>query len=484
MKFKKIVSLATCVATVSTMLVGCGSNSGNSSTATSGGKDEKPTELVWYCIGNEPNDLTDVQAKINEYLLEKMNATVNMKFSGFGDYSQKISMVINSGEDYDIAFTCSWACDYIGNARKGAFLDLSEYLDTTLKETYEAVDKRFWDGAEIDGKIYAVPTQKEIAAAPMWRFTKEYVDKYNIPYEDIHSLEDLEPWLKLIKENEPDVVPLYIAKGTRTPQLFDEIVEPVGVAFDDESLTVKNLYETDFLKSQLEIMRRFFELGYINGDAATTDGDESVKRFVDKADGQPYADRLWSENLKYEVVTSNVTDAYITNGSTTGSMMAVSANSKNKEKAIEFLNLLNTDEYLKNLVVYGIEGVHYEKVGDKTIKYTEKHADYDVAHFAFGNLFINYVLEGEPETKWDDFQKFNDESIASEALGFKFDISNVTNELAAISNVLSEFKFALYSGSVDIDEYLDKMNTKLKEQGLQKVIDEMQTQIDAWKAEN
>lgn len=63
MKFKKIVSLATCVATVSTMLVGCGSNSGNSSTATSGGKDEKPTELVWYCIGNEPNDLTDVQAK-------------------------------------------------------------------------------------------------------------------------------------------------------------------------------------------------------------------------------------------------------------------------------------------------------------------------------------------------------------------------------------------------------------------------------------
>ena len=243
MKFKKIVYLATCVATVSTMLVGCGSNSGNSSTATSGGKDEKPTELVWYCIGNEPNDLTDVQAKINEYLLEKMNATVNMKFSGFGDYSQKISMVINSGEDYDIAFTCSWAGDYIGNARKGAFLDLSEYLDTTLKETYEAVDKRFWDGAEIDGKIYAVPTQKEIAAAPMWRFTKEYVDKYNIPYEDIHSLEDLEPWLKLIKENEPDVVPLYIAKGTRTPQLFDEIVEPVGVAFDDESLTVKNLYE-------------------------------------------------------------------------------------------------------------------------------------------------------------------------------------------------------------------------------------------------
>ena len=199
--------------------------------------------------------------------------------------------------------------------------------------------------------------------------------------------------------------------------------------------------------------------------------------------GQPYADRLWSEQAGYEIVTSKVTDAYITNGSTTGSMMAISSNSKNKEKAIEFLNLLNSDEYLKNLVVYGVEGIHYEKIGDKTIKYTDKHADYDIAAFAFGNLFINYVLEGEPETKWDEFQAFNDESIASVALGFKFDTSNVTNELAAITNVLEEFKYALFSGSVDVDEYLNKMNTKLKEQGLDKVMEEMQTQIDEWKAE-
>ena len=74
MKFKKILSLATCVATVATMLVGCGSNSGtagSNSTTTSGGKEEKPTELVWYCIGNEPKDLSIVQEKINEYLLEK-----------------------------------------------------------------------------------------------------------------------------------------------------------------------------------------------------------------------------------------------------------------------------------------------------------------------------------------------------------------------------------------------------------------------------
>jgi len=49
---------------------------------------------------------------------------------------------------------------------------------------------------KIDGKTYAVPNQKEIGVAPMWVFTKEYVDKYNIPYQDIHTLEDLVAMVK------------------------------------------------------------------------------------------------------------------------------------------------------------------------------------------------------------------------------------------------------------------------------------------------
>ncbi len=42
----------------------------------------------------------------------------------------------------------------------------------------------------------------------------------------------------------------------------------------------------------------------------------------------------------------------------------------------------------------------------------------------------------------------------------------------------------LYSGSVDVDEYLTKLNNKLKEQGIDKVINEMQSQLDAWKSNN
>lgn len=475
MKIKKLIALAT------TALVGASIFAGCSSTATS--KKSDVVTLKWYTIGAEPKDLQLVEDEANKYLEEKIGVNIDMNFIDYGDYSQKLGVIINSGEAYDLAFTCSWAGDYLGNARKGAFLDLTPYLDNIGSEMKEAIDDRFWSGAEVDGGIYAVPNQKEICTAPMWVFTKEYVDKYNIPYTELHSLEDLEPWLKLIKENEPDVTPLYITKGFSAPQYFEQLVDPVGIEYEDDSLVVKNMFETDKMKSTLETLRKYYQAGYINADSATAQDDKSVKRFVTKGDGQPYAEVLWSKDLKYDVVASQITDSYITNASTTGSMIAVSKNSKNPDKAVEFLNLLNTDEYIRNLLNYGIEGTHYESVNDKQIKLTDKASDYSVGYYTLGNLFITKVLDNEPETKWDEFQEFNDAAKESAVLGFKFDTSKVTNEIAAINNVLEEFKSTIYSGSVDVDEYLDKLNKKLKDQGIDRVIEEMQTQLDAWLAE-
>ncbi|MGG7079355.1 ABC transporter substrate-binding protein [Clostridium sardiniense] len=480
MKFKKIVALAACaVLTTTTILTGCGK-----STATSG-KNGDVTTLTWYSIGGEPKDLKMVQDKANEYLEEKINVNLDMKFIDFGDYNQKMSVVINSGEDYDLAFTCSWAGDYLGNARKGAFLELDPYLDNQGKEMKAEIDQRFWDGAKIDGKTYAIPNQKELGVAPSWVFTKEYVDKYNIPYQDIHTLEDLEPWLKLIKEKEPNVTPLYITKGFSFTTFFDQLVDPVGIDLNDKDLKIQNMFETPEMKKALETLRKYYKAGYINTDSATAQDDKAQKRFVTKADGQPYADSIWSKNLKYPVVSSTITDTWITNGSTTGSMIAVSKNSKNPEKAVEFLNLLNTDEYLRNLINYGIEDTHYKKTGDNTIELINPDEKrYDVPYFAMGNLFKTYAVGDEPGTKWKEFEAFNDAAKVSPILGFKFDPSKVSTEIAAVNNVLEEFKATIYSGSVDVDEYLGKLNAKLKEQGIDKIITEMQTQVDEWKKTN
>ncbi|MHC1750176.1 MAG: ABC transporter substrate-binding protein [Cellulosilyticaceae bacterium] len=497
-KLKKIASLGlTSALVLSTVLTGCGGK-GNDTPKTSdtpkttetATKTETPdvkdkgetVNLVWYQIGGPQKDMPTIVEKANAYIKEKINATIEVKQVDWGDYNQKMSVIINSGEAYDLAFTCSWANDYLANAQKGAFLALDELLPKYGKDMQASIDPKFWEAAKVGGVTYGVPNQKEIGSMPMWVFTKEYVDKYKIPYQDIHSLEDLEPWLKLIKEKEPDVVPLYGTKDYSAPAYFDKLVDPVGIEYGDDSLKVQNLFETEKMKNTLKTMRKYYEAGYINKDAATASDDKAIKRFVTKGDGQPYAEGIWSKDLGYPVVATPIMDTVVTNGSARGSLTAISATSKYPEKAMELLNLVNTDPYLRNLLNYGIEGVHYNKVNDTQIKLTEKAKDYSVPYWVMGDLFTTYVLESEPKDKWVEFKTFNQSSVEAPTFGFDFNATPVLTEIAGLRNVLDQFGSSLYTGSVDPDEYLPKLNEKLKATGVDKIIVEMQKQVDAWKA--
>lgn len=479
LKIKKLLALTIGLIMTSALgLTGCGNSSVKTKENVS-----KPVELVWYTIGVPQKDTLKVQAEVNKYIKDKIGANVTIKQVDWGDYTNKLQVIINSGEEFDICFTCSWANDYLANARKGAFVPLDELLDKYGKETKAAVDPAFWEGVKVGDKIYAIPANKELGVAPMWVFTKEYIDKYKIDISKIKSLEDMEPYLKLIKEKEPDVVPFYITKDYSVPNYSDDIIKPVGISLDDSGLKVQNNYTTDKIKSEYETMHKYYTLGYVNKDGASAKDDKTVKRFVTKGDGQPYADSLWSKDLGYKVVSTPIMDTYITNSSTTGSMQAISITSKHKEKAMEFLNLLNTDKYLRNLVNYGIEGVHYQKVGDtSTIKVLPEQKNYEVPYFAFGNLFITYTLDTEPVTKWNEFKKFNVASKNSPALGFKFDAKSLSAEIAGFGNIMDEFGPSLNSGTVDPKEYLPKMNQKFKAAGIDKVIIEMQKQVNDWKA--
>ena len=496
MKFKyakRAVALGMAAMLSAGMLTGCGEK------AETNEKGEEIVELTWYQVGDSQSDDEMVLEEVNKYITEEIGVKLNIVKVGWGDYNQKMQVVINTGDKWDMCFTCSWTNDYLQNAQKGAFLELDDLLQKEGKEMYDNIDPRFWEAAKVGGKTYGVPSEKEIGSCPMWVFNKEYVDKYNIPYQDLHTLEDLEPYLKIIKENEPDVVPLYLTKDYTAPTYMDKIQDPVGIEYGDDSLTVKNVFETEKMMDTLHTMRKYYEAGYINKDAATASDDKSVKRFVTKGDGQPYAELIWGKDLGYEVVATEIMDTQITNASARGALTAINKNSEHPEKAMELINLINTDEYLRNLLNYGIEGVHWEKVEvdeaeakeaegkpyvyDFKVKLIEeKKKDYSVPYWVQGGLFNTYVLDNEPIDKWAEFKEFNDASQEAPSFGFDFDLEPVSTQIAGFRNVLDEFGKSLYTGSVDPDEYVPQLLKKLEATGVQDVIDEMQKQIDEWKA--
>lgn len=477
------VALAGCMA-ATTILSGCAKKDDTKSAGTK--KEEKTTNLVWYTIGGEPKDLEKVVTEMNKYTKEKINTTVDMKFVDWGDYTQKLSVIINSGENYDIAFTCSWANEYMPNVRKGAFLELNDLLDNEGKDLKAAVNPNFWKGISVDGKIYAVPTNKELPWSRVWTFTKSLVDKYKIDTTKLDTLESLEPALATIKKNEPDIIPLPLrSEGSAAiTQQFDQPIGgvPVGIYLNDSSAKVVNVYEMDDVKKSLNTLRDYYVKGYINKDAATNTQDLK-NRFVAQGDYQPYAEYVWAKDLGYDVVTNRRMDDYVETSSTTGSMQAISANSQNPKKAMEFLNLLNTDSYLRNLVNYGIEGTHYKKTSDTSITMLPDSKNYAVPYFSLGNQLITYTVDPEPKDKWSKFEEFNNNAKVSPILGFFFDNSNVQTEIANIQNVTTQYNATLLTGSLDNpDKVLQEMNSKLEKAGINKVKEELQKQIDAWKA--
>ena len=84
--------------------------------------------------------------------------------------------------------------------------------------------------------------------------------------------------------------------------------------------------------------------------------------------------------------------------------------------------------------------------------------------------------------KWATFKEFNDSSVEASSFGFDFDLNPVSTEVAGFGNVMDEFGKSLFTGSVDPEEYLPKLQEKLKATGIDKVREEMQKQIDEWKA--
>lgn len=472
---------------VSLFLSACG---GGGSDAGSAGEGDEPVELIWYTIGTPQKDVDRVMEEVSNYTKEKINATVTMKMVDWGDYTQKMQVNVASGEPMDILFTASGGFDYVQNARKGAFLELDSLIEDYGQDLKNTIDPAFLEGSKVDGHNYGIPANKELPQQEVWRFNQTYLDKYNLDISNVRSLESLEPLLKVIKENEPSVTPFAMDKNHVPYVPYDYIIQnlPMAVKLDTTDYKIVNILETPEMQAALKTMNEYFKAGYISPEAATTGSTSNLTTsgnwFTDRAQTQPLADNLWSASYGYPVVSTPASDAIITNTSVQGSIMAISANSAYPEKAMEFLNLLNTDPVLRNMVDAGIEGVHYEKIDDNRIKNLPDYKNYDMPSYSLGNNMLLYLNENDADDKWDQFKQFNEQGVKSPILGFNFDSSNVSSELAAVQNVKEQFWASLMTGSLDPEENIPKVIEKFEEAGLDKVMAEAQTQLDAWRAEN
>ena len=258
----------------------------------------------------------------------------------------------------------------------------------------------------------------------------------------------------------------------------------IGIRMDSTDYKFINKYEDPGVINTLNYLRKYYLAGYIRKDAATYTGGEyqTTGKYLVKQDGWiPGADQLWSRSAGYPIVSTPVYDRfYISSAGLLGSVMAISVTSENPELAMEFLNLLNTDKYIRNMVDSGIEGKHYRMEDNRQLDLNAS-KNYDMPTFTLGNRFIlNSYIDDPFDDMGVQYKKLNDSGLPSPLIGFRPNTENLTRELAAIANVTKEFGTGLTTGSVDPAIYLPKFISKLKSVGFEKVRDEMQKQFDEY----
>ncbi len=448
-----------------------------------------PYEIVWYYLGpGVQRDNALIEDEVNKYIKDKINATVKLNCLDWGSYEQKMRAMIAAGEPFDICFTASWWNNYILNSYNGAFVPLNDLMTKYAPKTKRLLGPTVLKSCEIEGKLYGIPCNKEMGRDVGFVYNKTLADKYKFDMSKVKSFADIEPMLKVIRDSEPNVVPLEdYCPPTQFISWNVSNIKEIGTCLPDGKF--HNQYATKEFKDAYALIRRFYLAGYEKKDVATAKDKEvdvrQGKFFAYGMNLKPgYAAETNANNKAYgfEAAQVSCTKIYVTNTETMGSLQAISRTSKDPARAMMFLELFNTDKYLNNLINYGIEGKHYSNISKDFIKKIPESGYNPAMNWMFGNQMLNYLREGESPDKWKEFAAFNRKAIPAPDLGFTFDPTNVKSEIAACNSVIDQYHKVLRCGAVDPDQYLSEFLSKLEASGADKVVAEKQKQFNAWKA--
>lgn len=484
-----------------TMLAGCGqkqtegSKENNSSTVkteeskSSEVKKEEPQEVqkvTWYSYGTEAADHALVMEDLNKKLKEKINVELELIVIPAGEYDEKMKLNSTSGDKYEIAWTSNWRNSFSGNMARGAFMPIDDLLAEYGQGILENCPDWLLDMGKVGGVQYAIPNLQIVASQYSIYIQKKYADEYGWDKESLDSFEEIYPFLDWIKENYPDMVPLSFDGIVNYPVEYESISGVVYLDVENPD-TVVPITEVDAEDEKLK--RYLLDQGYIREDIATVtdaNGDRNTGRYACIwAAGKPGGEVTNSIAWKDEYIQVPVgTQGYISSTAGHSTMNAFNVNADNPEAAMKLLNLLWTDKEIFNELLWGIENVHYKKIDDNRIEpVADSQYNYGGSAWKYGNQFDAWVIPGQDDDVWEVTEAFNNAAIPSPIAGFVADLSDYQTELTQINSVQAEYKLGCYTCD-DVDAFLAERNAKFEAAGLQKVVDAVQEQLDAWRKAN
>ena len=500
MKKRILAAMLTMSMVVSMTACGNSEAGGSKDSAKNNGNGDEPYTVTMVLNGSTQPDEERIEQKINEILEPELNANLDIVVLPWASASQQLQLMLSGDEKIDVFYT--QATNAVQYMNAGQIIDMSELIDkygTNIKQIYgEDIAKI----NQIEGFVYGVPNQIERGSIPAVFMRKDLVEKYNIDTTQIKEPKDLESVFETVKAGEPDMTMLYSINDGDTPvtRLFrgDNLSDNnyLGVLMDQTNSTkLENFFATDWFKDTTTMLYNWYQKGYISQDAGTnTENWRTVCKagnlfslFFAYHPGTPVEFES-STGYDFEIVPF-YNEPIINSSSYNGVTFSIAQNSENPEKTMEVLDYIYGSSEIMNLLNWGEQDKDYviEDADNGIINFpegiTSDNAGYNLnLGWELPNQFIAYKWTGSDPQLWEKMEEFNGSAKSSKAVGFLFDNSNYSSEIAALSNIVKQYSGALYSGSGDPDELIPELLEALDDAGINEVIQAKQEQLDAFLA--
>lgn len=504
--------LALCVVLLALLLAACTGTSGteraergpDDSDAANPGTAEADREMLpvrWVLPGTAPQDQEMVEQAINEKLKQDgLNLRYQAVYVPWDVWDQRTNLMMSTGEEFEIIHIMH---DLKGPnilAANGGIIPIDDLLAKHGADLIKAMPDWIWDSAKIDGQTYFVPDfwLDTAYADGMVTMRKDLLEKNGIS--PPRSAEELMAAAEKLKANWPEEnknVYIYVL-NTETPAYLHATYDTYpfivfqDLVYVDQEGNVKTWIETEEFKKDAAFFREAYRKGLVNPDVLTVP-KEVMDR--DQADGR-YLYREGEglsalQNIKKTFPDAETEIYYLTDKPKLRSYglrnsNGISSTSEHPEAAIQFLNWMYGRQENFDLVMYGIEGVHWKDLGPNQIEYIKKteHGGnaYELPYWMAGNVTMGRWTPDTHPSVLATKSVVAEDAVNSVTVGFNFDAAKVGVEYA---NTLSELKTSIYPiklGLLDYEEAFPDALKRMNAAGLQKVVAEYERQFREWQA--
>lgn len=478
---KKLIALLLAAVMVLGLFAACGGNTGTDETKSgSSTNDEVPT-ITWYTVGSGmPANWDSWTKMVNDYLdKNEIGVHLNYQIIDWGAWGERRNVIVQTGSDWDLIL-CQGS-DIVNDVAMDALAPIEDYLETTPGLT-DLIPEAYFDAVTINGHVYGVPAYKDCSMTNFFIWHKDTIEACYPDYANIHTFAEAYDALKASYEYDPAQTPLKLGNGGLpmiTAQKYDAAgIGDVGIGINYFNGTeFVSIFEQPEIVEEFELIGKFYKEGLINSDAAVLDTVEGIYT-LSMGQGWPSAAETSWKREGESVVVSQYEETVVSTETVRGSVTAINANSKYVAECMKFIEFVNTDTYMRDLLWYGEEGLDWNYVdedGVQKVQRVDGHG-WTGAAYTQGTFFTATPEYGS--NGYAEIQVQNDNAVASPAMGFAFDATEWKDTISALAAIKANY-WNLISTGTDVS-MIDTMMAEMRQNGFDDLLAAVNEQYQAW----